>query len=719
MVWGKAGEIDMARHLVLFVGGYNGTDGVRGLWETNGTAAGTSELTGLSGSPIEAYGLATFGNEVLFNGEDTSGNYGLWVTNGTAAGTSELTGITGADPGYLYPNDFTVFKGEVLFQGRDNGSDGIQGLWVTNGTAAGTHELTGITGADPGSYGLIPLDLTVFGNEVLFNGTDASEYQGLWVTNGTAAGTSELGVSGASPGGFNPSDLTVFGNRVLFAGTDATGYSGYAGTGNVDLWVTNGTGAGTSELTGISGAYANGLDPDGFTVFNGEVLFNGLDASGKRELWVTNGAAAGTFELTGISGANTSGISPSGLNPYDLTVFGNEVVFGGADTNDEDSLWVTNGTAAGTHELTGISGAYTGGFGLEPQDLTVLNGEVLFQGADTAYYDGLWVTNGTAAGTYELTGISGASTTEFSPRYPDLLTLPTTVDDFYASGTSDVLFRNDAVGDTGFYAISNGVNTGWHDLGPSSTAYSIVGTGDFYNTGTEDILFRSASTGDTGFYQMSNGVNAGWHDIGPSSTAYSVVGVGDFTGNGTDDILYRDNSSGDTGFYEIVNGVNTGWVGIGASSTAYSVVGTGDFTGSGTDDILYRDSSSGDTGFYEIVNGVKTGWFDVGATSTAYSVVGTGDFLGNGSDDILFRNNTTGDTGFYAVNNGIVSWHDIGPSSTAYTVVATGDYLGPGTSDIMFRNNTSGDTGFYAISNGVNIGWHDIGVSSTAYHVVS
>src|ERR1700722_15623662 len=231
---GEVGEIDMARHLVLFVGGYNDTDGVRGLWETNGTTAGTSELTGISGSPIEAYGLATFGNEVLFNGEDTSGNYGLWVTNGTAAGTSELTGITGADPGYLYPYDLTVFKGEVLFQGRDNGSDGIQGLWVTNGTAAGTHELTGITGADPGSEGLIPLDLTVFGNEVLFNGTDASDSPGLWVTNGTAAGTSELGISGASPSGINPSDLTVFGNRVLFAGTDATGYT-FPGTGNVDL----------------------------------------------------------------------------------------------------------------------------------------------------------------------------------------------------------------------------------------------------------------------------------------------------------------------------------------------------------------------------------------------------------------------------------------------------------------------------------------------------
>ena len=294
-----------------------------------------------------------------------------------------------------------------------------------------------------------------------------------------------------------------------------------------------------------------------------------------------------------------------------------------------------------------------------------------------------------------------------------------TASDFYGSHTSDILFRDDSTGDTGFYQVNNGANVGWKDVGASSTAYSIVATGDFYGNGTTDILYRDDSTGDTGFYQISNGANVGWHDIGASSTAYSVVGVGDFTNSNTDDVLYRDNLTGDTGFYEIVNGVDTGWHDIGASSTAYSVVGVGDFTDSGTDDVLYRDNSTGDTGFYEIVNGVNTGWHDVGASSTAYSVVGVGDFLGNGTDDILYRDNTTGDTGFYAISNGVnTGWHDIGASSTAYSVVATGDYLGNGTSDIMFRDNTTGDTGFYAISNGVNAGWHDVGASSAAYHVV-
>jgi hypothetical protein len=90
---------------------------------------------------------------------------------------------------------------------------------------------------------------------------------------------------------------------------------------------------------------------------------------------------------------------------------------------------------------------------------------------DAAGKNGLWVTNGTTAGTFELTGISGADALGISPSDLTLLTLSSAIDDFLGTGTSDVLFRNDATGDTGFYAIVNGVNTGWHDVGASSTAY--------------------------------------------------------------------------------------------------------------------------------------------------------------------------------------------------------------------------------------------------------
>src|SRR6266567_474734 len=126
-------------------------------------------------------------------------------------------------------------------------------------------------------------------------------------------------------------------------------------------------------------------------MFRPTVLFNGLDASGHAGLWVTNGTAAGTFELTGISGA-----ASFGTNPLDLTAFGGEVLFNGTDASGQFGLWVTNGTAAGTHELTGISGANAGG--LNPSEMKVFrppsahSAEVLFAGVNTSDHTGLWVT---------------------------------------------------------------------------------------------------------------------------------------------------------------------------------------------------------------------------------------------------------------------------------------------------------------------------------------
>ncbi len=160
---------------------------------------------------------------------------------------------------------------------------------------------------------------------------------------------------------------------VFFAGNDASGAVG--------LWETDGTASGTHELDGIVGAATAGnpriarIVPGDLTVYNGELLFSGKDAHGQTGLWESNGTASGTLELTGIVGAPTAG---QGLDPSYLTVFNGQVLFNGLDSGGQLGLWETDGTVAGTHELTGIAGASTTGIGLYPSDLTVLNGHVLF-----------------------------------------------------------------------------------------------------------------------------------------------------------------------------------------------------------------------------------------------------------------------------------------------------------------------------------------------------
>src|ERR1700732_5204152 len=84
-------------------------------------------------------------------------------------------------------------------------------------------------------------------------GHDASGKLNLWVTDGTSAGTSELGIAGVASGGlftFGNPDFTSFGGEVLFAGEDSAGH--------VNLWVTDGTLHGTVELV-RAGGYFYGL----------------------------------------------------------------------------------------------------------------------------------------------------------------------------------------------------------------------------------------------------------------------------------------------------------------------------------------------------------------------------------------------------------------------------------------------------------------------------
>jgi len=73
---------------------------------------------------------------------------------------------------------------------------------------------------ETGPNGLIPQNLTVFGNKVLFEGLDKNLNSNLWVTDGTAAGTSELSVNGQNTQNFVPQDFTVLGSKVLFNGQD-------------------------------------------------------------------------------------------------------------------------------------------------------------------------------------------------------------------------------------------------------------------------------------------------------------------------------------------------------------------------------------------------------------------------------------------------------------------------------------------------------------------
>ena len=472
--------------LIIFAGtDAVGRDGNTNLWVTDGTAVGTKELIvpdALSDGglfwkgEIENPEIAVFGSKALLagmNNDLSQALIDLWVTNGTVSGTKDIR-VPGAATSFqgLAPSHITTFGNKAIFAGFDSAST-FPNPWVTDGTLGGTHELVppGSGVLNPGSTDMDP-DFTVLGNKVLFVGQDlAVDTLQLWVTDGTPTGTKELPIVdphffGLFSENINP-DLTVFGNKVLF--------NGIAEAGGGILWVTDGTTAGTRVLT-IAGADPNGIfdltlggnlglvNPD-FTVFGKKVLFEGWDAIDHLNLWVTDGTAAGTKELT-VAGANPGGLFSLDASPPDFTVLGGKVVFAGVDAKLRDNLWVSDGTSAGTKELA-VAGANSFGlFNPVTPNFAVLGNLVLFEGTDAKGSVGLWVTDGTSAGTHEL---------KVAHANPDGLFNPALVSaeirgfapDFTALGRQAVFEGFDDGGKANLW-ITDGTSAGTHELMPAT-----------------------------------------------------------------------------------------------------------------------------------------------------------------------------------------------------------------------------------------------------------
>lgn len=91
-----------------------------------------------------------------------------------------------------------------------------------------------------------------------------------------------------------------------------------------------------------------GLSPTDITVLGAQVLFAGINSSGDVGLWTSDGTAAGTVELTSIAGASSAEVAPA-----DLTVFGADALFSASTRAARLDSGITDGTAGGTHELAG------------------------------------------------------------------------------------------------------------------------------------------------------------------------------------------------------------------------------------------------------------------------------------------------------------------------------------------------------------------------------
>ncbi len=251
----------------LFFTADDGTHG-RQVWESNGTAGGTTLVSTNTFSPGN---LINISGTLLFSASDTSG-YGLWKSDGTVAGTVLVANITtgvGKDAAIA---DLTNVDGTLFFVAND-GTHGNE-LWMSNGVAAGTCMVKDI---DPGPTSSNPSNLTNISGTLFFTADNGQNGVELWRSNGTVIGTVPVVSTNVGTTSRLPAYFTNVNGRLFFAAND-----GIHGT---ELWASNGSPAGTVLAMDINGGSA-GSYPHQLTNVSGTLFFVADDGIHGNEPWM-------------------------------------------------------------------------------------------------------------------------------------------------------------------------------------------------------------------------------------------------------------------------------------------------------------------------------------------------------------------------------------------------------------------------------------------------
>ena len=264
--------------------------GARGLYKSDGTAAGTALVKQLApwettrgkfgGQEGRWAQLINIGGKLFFAADDGSGKGSeLWTSDGTTVGTVMVKDIN-PGTGSSEPLRLIEFQGKCYFV-ADNGTNGAE-LWKSDGRALGTVMVKDIdpTTGSPSNFFFVPRAFTVLGSRMLFRATDPKTGRELWVTDGTTAGTTVLDIRSGT-GSSSPTYLTRMGNVVLFSASD-----GVFGT---ELWKSDGTKNGTVRVSDIiSGGGSS--NPQNITVIGSKAYFEATHLSfNNYELWETDG----------------------------------------------------------------------------------------------------------------------------------------------------------------------------------------------------------------------------------------------------------------------------------------------------------------------------------------------------------------------------------------------------------------------------------------------
>jgi ELWxxDGT repeat protein len=238
---------------------------------------------------------------------------------------------------------------------------------------------------------VFPTRRVTFNGRLFFSADNGVSGTELWVSDGTAAGTGLVKDINPGSGSSEPDYLTVVGSRIFFSANNGSG---------AKLWVTDGTSAGTVQVRNANGGAAS--SPRFLQAAGNLCYYAATEAATGMEPWVSDGTAAGTRLLVDLwPGPNSS--APNYFTDVNGTVFfaaESSVTTGSGRKKQTVStgveLWKTNGTTAGTVLVKDI---VPGSNHSLPRNLFAHNGVLYFSAHTPTAGNELMRSNGTAAGT--------------------------------------------------------------------------------------------------------------------------------------------------------------------------------------------------------------------------------------------------------------------------------------------------------------------------------
>ena len=363
----------------------NGSDKNETYWTTNNydynEGKYVHQLWTVTGTNPTTTKLADFNNDVYLGTSYTLGSYDVFVNDSNLIATDGTAAHTFS----------TSFNGFILQVDPSTNT-----IWHTINTAPYGTELyktvltdSGFTtsmvkdiyaGSTSGFYGYGTLTAD---GKLIFNANDGVTGNEAWVSDGTEAGTFSLDLNQGSDNSY-PSQFTAFNGKVVMVAyyDDGTNYTG------TELVITDGTTAGTKILDVYTGSSSS--DPSILGAINDKLYFTATDATGLN-LFTTDGTTFTKKVALGGSGGSILGYTD---NIAYLAI---------TDSTHGQELWAENltmGTIALTNDiLAGSGGALSS---TSSSNVTMIGDKIVFDAYTSATNQGLFVSDGTSAGTVQL-----------------------------------------------------------------------------------------------------------------------------------------------------------------------------------------------------------------------------------------------------------------------------------------------------------------------------